>query len=329
MTPSHPTTGVASPKAFGKKFLTPCQKKWYLSHLINYFTPIMILTFRRLFLIFLISGFCFMLVSCTATPTNKIPRNTQKVINQAQSKGWQAARYPINNSFIISTYEFLPAASSEKIIHAYIEGDGNSWESKYKLSKNPTPKHPLTLQLALRDPHPLIVYLARPCQYTPHHLDKKCDSQYWSSHRYAPEVVGAMNETLNQIKRKQGNQKFILVGYSGGAAIATLIAANRQDVQKLITVAGDLDHKILNEYHQTTPLTGSLNPIRIAHKLKKLPQYHWSGKRDKVVPPWMAAHFSKTVDSPLSQHYVLAKATHHQGWVEAWPQILRDTLSHA
>jgi hypothetical protein len=285
----------------------------------------MVLTFRQRFSIIVISSFCFMLVSCTATYTRKIPHKTQKVIDQAQNKGWQAARYPINNSFIISTYEFLPATSSEKIVHAYIEGDGNSWESKYKLSKNPTPKHPLALQLALSDPHPLVVYLARPCQYTPHTLDKKCDAKYWSSHRYAPEVVTALNETLNQIKTKQGNQKFVLVGYSGGGAIATLIAANRQDVHKLITVAADLDHRILNEYHQTTPLSGSLNPIHAAPKLKNLSQDHWSGKKDRVVPSWMAAHFNKSVDSPLSQHYVLAHATHHQGWSQAWPDILKDT----
>ncbi len=269
----------------------------------------------------------FLLVSCNSFNKSTIPPQSQKVINQAKDLGWQEQRYPINNSFIISTYEFQRRNHSESVIHAYIEGDGNSWKNKYKLSDNPTPKYPLTLKLALTDPHPLVVYLARPCQYTPHQLDTKCEAKYWSSHRYAPEVVHALNETLDQLKTKYQNKSFVLIGYSGGGSIAALIAAKRTDVKGLITIAGDLDHKLLNEYHRTTPLKGSENPMAIAAKLKKVPQQHWAGKQDPVVPPWMAQHFAEAVNNPACvKTFTLPQVTHHKGWEKAWPLILQTRL---
>ncbi len=273
---------------------------------------------KMLYLIFLIS-LLLTLVSCSSP--------TKRVINQAKNCGWQEKRYPINNSFIISTYGSPFYDAKEKIIRVYIEGDGSSWKNKYQLSSNPTPKHPLTLKLALTDPHASVIYLARPCQYTPHRLDKKCEPKYWSSHRYAPEVIDAMNLTLDKIKVARNNQSFVLIGYSGGASIAALIAAKRTDVKGLITFAGDLDHQILNEHHQTTPLTGSENPIHIARKLKNLPQQHWAGAEDKIVPPWMSQHFAKAVNNPLCvKTFTLAGVTHHKGWEEAWPQVLQTPL---
>ena len=50
-------------------------------------------------------------------------------------------------------------------ISIYIEGDGRAWETKYRLSEDPTPSNPVALRLAAVDPAANIAYIARPGQY--------------------------------------------------------------------------------------------------------------------------------------------------------------------
>jgi len=108
-----------------------------------------------------------------------------------------------------------------------------------------------------------------------------------------------MNEAVEHLKIKAKATKIHLVGYSGGGAIAVLIAARRKDVLTLRTIAGDLDPPSLAEYHHTTPLQGSLNPTMAIPKILNLPQQHFSGGKDKTVP------------HPLLQSVVIA--LHKQG----------------
>lgn len=268
----------------------------------------------------LIASTCFAL-SCTAIDPNQIPTSTQTTIKNAKQHHFVEKRVP-TSTFLITTYQKL--ATPVQTIHVYIEGDGNSWRTKYKLSTNPTPKQALALKLAMRDPHPNVIYIARPCQYTPHKLDPLCTKKYWSSHRYAPEVIQATNEVLDQIKTK--NTNFVLIGFSGGASVAALTASTRQDIQGLITVAGDLDHESLNQYHHTTPLHGSLNPKHIAQQLKNLPQQHFNGDKDTIVPTWVAEQFVKQVQSNCAQVHTFKGISHHQGWEELWPTTIIKPL---
>ncbi|MBS0290543.1 MAG: alpha/beta hydrolase [Proteobacteria bacterium] len=250
-----------------------------------------------------------------------MPRQTQLIISKAEQLGFRLKRYA-TSAFLITAYEKIPS-HPVKTIHIYIEGDGNSWKTRYQLSDNPTPKQPQGLSLACLDPYPHVVYLARPCQYTPLLEDSHCDPKYWSSHRYAPEVVAAMNEVLDQIKENSKEANFVLIGFSGGASIAVLLTSKRRDVVGLITVAGDLDHEALNQFHRTTPLSGSLNPAKVAHLLKQVPQLHLNGNKDKIVPTWLAATFAKKVNNNRCiQVITLKDVTHHEGWAENWADIL-------
>lgn len=271
-------------------------------------------------------GLLVCLLSCTSSPHGSNGRTTQQVVAKAEQVGFKLEQIP-TRPFLMTVYEKLPTAPCTTV-HAYIEGDGNSWKTRYKLSDNPTPKQPLALRLALQDPHSHVIYLARPCQYTPHSLDPSCHPRYWSSHRYAQEVIDSMNETLDHIKAKIHNSHFVLVGFSGGASVAALLCASRQDISSLITVAGDLNHGALNLYHQTSPLRGSLNPIAIAPELKDLPQHHWYGSRDHVVPPWVSSEFVKAVNNPAcAKVHELKGATHHKGWTDHWQEILQSSLT--
>lgn len=293
----NPIIGVASPKAITQKILMYAVMVYSLLGLL----------------------------SCSAPTKNQPPRSTLRVISTASQAGFYLQRYQ-THSFLLSAYEHLPPSPGE-VVHVYIEGDGNSWKTKYRLSDNPTPRQPLALKLAILDPHSHVVYISRPCQYTPHDLDPKCSPKYWSSHRYAPEVIQAMNEVLTQIKEKTKNTNFVLIGFSGGASVACLVAAQRQDVSGLITIAGDLNHETLNQYHQTSPLAGSLNPIVIAPQLKNLPQHHWNGTNDRIVPTWIAQDFAKKVNNPACvQVHTLKGVSHHKGWEKQWKEIVSTPL---
>ena len=51
-------------------------------------------------------------------------------------------------SFTLATYHRL---NQSNFVRVYIEGDGKAWENKYTLSLDPTPAHPVALELAIRD----------------------------------------------------------------------------------------------------------------------------------------------------------------------------------
>jgi pimeloyl-ACP methyl ester carboxylesterase len=232
--------------------------------------------------------------------------------------------------FLLTTYQkFQPnQKSNQKLdeVSIYIEGDGRSWISRHQLSNDPTPRQPLALKLAFQDPSPAVVYLARPCQYTPIATEPACEARIWSDLRFSERVVASMNEAITTLKNTAQATKIHLIGFSGGGAIAILIADRRNDIATLRTVAGDLDPARLSEYHHTTPLTGSLNPSDAIPRLLDLPQYHFSGEKDTVVPPFIAETFVLRLNqqgSHCAKYKIIPKATHHEGFEPIWSTLLQ------
>ena len=132
-----------------------------------------------------------------------------------------------------------------------------------------------------------------------------------------------MNEAIDYFKNQSGSEKVHLIGYSGGAAVAALVAAQRQDVETLRTVAGNLDPEALNRYHKVSSLSGSLNPMDAAQKLKGLPQRHFIGSADKIIPGFIAEDFAAKVGDPACVHVMSVEgASHQSGWEERWPDLL-------
>ncbi|MBS0285781.1 MAG: alpha/beta hydrolase [Proteobacteria bacterium] len=273
---------------------------------------------------YLIYAIFIFLMACSSAQ-KPYDHHTHKVINQAFQQGFTQKQYA-THYFVLTTFEHIPQPAPDTL-YVYIEGDGNSWKTRYRLSDNPTPKQPLGLKLAINDPHPGVIYIGRPCQYTPLALDKNCDPKYWSSHRYAPEVISSFDELLTQVKNKHKNTNFVLVGFSGGASVALLSAAKRKDVIGIFTVAGDLDHEILNQHHKTTPLTGSLNPSTVAKQINPIPQHHWVGDKDTIVPMWLAQSYAQKANNPSCvKVFTLKGASHHKGWEQKWREIVSAEL---
>jgi dienelactone hydrolase len=144
----------------------------------------------------------------------------------------------------------------------------------------------MLLSLAAMDKRPNIVYVARPCQYTPMELNSKCNPSYWTVKRFSDDSVSSINDVINKINSHQ--HKFSLIGYSGGGGIAVLIASRNNMVKDIITIAGNLDISAFTNHHKVSPMSGSLNPIDYAKLINNIPQLHLSGGKDKIIPPFIA-----------------------------------------
>ena len=206
----------------------------------------------------------------------------------------------------------------------YIEGDGRAFVNRRQPSSDPTPNHPLALQLALADPAEAVVYLARPCQYTTPNTQEGCAVRIWTVCRFSEAVCQALDRAVDQAKQRFSARRVGLVGYSGGGVLAVLLSVRRQDVDAVITVASPLDHHAWTTLHRVTPLMCSLDPMAVASDSARIPQVHFAGERDTIVPIGVIASF--TGRQPPNSHGRLVSVpglNHRSGWAEIWPQLLQ------
>lgn len=206
--------------------------------------------------------------------------------------------------------------------NVYIEGDGTG-DILAPSPVSPTPSNPVGLHLASKDNADNVVYLARPCQFLSHKETAQCDPQYWNASRFSPEVIAAYNAALDEIAERYNIQGYNLIGFGGGGAIAAILAADRDDVRSLRTVAGNLDTDVFAQIHHNTNLSNSLNPANYAEGLKKVPQYHFASEHNSVVPPAILESYLAKVPSPCVFSEVQHKPTHDAGWVNQWPELLK------
>lgn len=253
------------------------------------------------------------LFACQVDP-NKIanPANLYKSLHKTKN-------------FIITSYSRnLSNIDINKPLYIYIEGDGQAWISKHKLSKNPTPHDPLTLKLASLDKRPNVIYIARPCQFTPLYLDLNCHSKYWSTARYSEPVIEAVNEVINYFINSDyisnKNKEIHLIGYSGGATVAGIIASQRPDVKSLITIAGNLDHDTVSDFHNTSKLKESLNLINFTKELSHIPQKHYIGENDQIIPIYVIKNFVNKINyfnktKNIAKYIIVKNTDHYNGWL--------------
>jgi hypothetical protein len=284
--------------------------------------------------------FLFLAISGCQSPSQR-PNVTHPEIKLAQESGFKTSIIKTQDFEITGLIKNNDTNMNKKInkkLVIYIEGDGRSWIKKHILSKNPTPPYALGLRLAIQDPRSAdpdstVAYLARPCQFTQHNpTPTTCDAKYWSSDRFSEVVIQNMNQAVDNLKNQlelSKQNKIELIGYSGGAAVAVLLAARRNDVEIIRTVAGDLNHALMSEYHHTTALSHSLNPIDYAQKINKIKQVHYIGTQDKIVPQYVTQNFiDKSRLEQINQDpgikLVSVEATHQRGWESKWSVLISN-----
>ena len=260
-----------------------------------------------------ILALCLLLAGCLAL-------RRERAAAIAEAAGFRAREFDAG-AFVLAGFERgTPARGGTLTV--YLEGDGRAWVSRTQLAEDPTPSDPLALRLAAVDPAPAILYLARPCQYVEGAAARHCTPFYWSSGRLAPEVVDAAIRAIDAAMAESGAASVELLGYSGGGALAVLIAARRRDVLRVVTIAADLDLAAWTHHHGVTPMRGSLDPVAEAARVAALPQLHYVGADDEIVPPSIVEGFRRAAGLSADRLVVVPGYTHNCCWAETWPDLV-------
>jgi len=228
--------------------------------------------------------------------------------------GQQASEYG-NPQDPIAGLATSTSASTGRI-RIYIEGDGRAYATPRQPSIDPTPIADTATRLLSLDDG-AAAYLARPCQFL---SGPRCSIDRWTTHRFSQRNIDAMNAAVDDLKAREKAEQVELVGYSGGAAVALLLAAQRDDVFQVQTIAGTIDHEAWTESLKLSPLDGSLNPTDFADRLAQLPQRHLVGDRDTVMPRAVVESYMRKV-KPQCAEVITVSATHTQGFETAWAQL--------
>ncbi len=208
----------------------------------------------------------------------------------------------------------------EKRLHVYIEGDGKPWVLNGQLpARDPTPRYPLTLYLMSRDPDRAI-YLGRPC-YLDTHTQAPCTEKDWTSGRFSQDIVDSLAAALENHLSQHPATHITLIGYSGGGALATLMAGRLKPAVRLITLAGNLDTAQWTHLHGYLPLHESLNPM-VSAQLEGVLHLHFAGGRDTNIPAEQIANFARKHGG---QFILLPEFDHRCCWEDKWPELLHNS----
>lgn len=204
------------------------------------------------------------------------------------------------------------------VIHVYFDGDGSPWINHRWQAKDPTSRNALILKLMHMDPAPSLL-IGRPCYHGFNDVPE-CQPKYWTSHRYASEVVVSMAEALSVWIEQNDYRQVILIGHSGGGVLAMLVAPYLKRVQKIVTIAANLDIQAWSEHHGYLPLANSLNPAD-RNDASHIQQLHIAGGNDRNVPWSIIQSFSNKQQN--AEFMLLEQNTHVCCWEQDWPGILQ------
>ncbi len=246
---------------------------------------------------------------------------------EAQS-GWQA------HTLASKDFDLLVLAPKMTAVHddcrgtqclltVYIEGDGRAWLSRHRPSIDPTPKTALAFELAQQHTIGPAAYLARPCQYLGGLSARNCRIADWTHARFSQKVIDNVSAAIGALKTRMRATHLILAGYSGGGTLAALVAAERDDVVGLITIAGVLDTQKWTTLHAVSPLKGSRNPLDVAGQLAPIPQWHFLGGEDDVVPQSVLEDYQAAMSGAEAFYVEYVPGFDHACcWPETWSHLL-------
>lgn len=184
--------------------------------------------------------------------------------------------------FVLTRY--LRRAPGTATLVVYLEGDARAWHADgVRVTATPPPVAPLALELAAVDPAPAVAWLGRPCQLAADAT--ACEPSLWSRRRFSGPVVSALDAGLDALRAEAEARQLELVGYSGGGVLAVLLAARRDDVVRVVTVAAPLDLAAWTAHHGLAPLEARSPAELPARALDGVAQHHLVGERDEIVPP--------------------------------------------
>lgn len=264
-----------------------------------------------------LSSAAFLFVVLSGCSTADSFRGTREIAAWAEQRGFSEA-FVQAGKFRIAAFVRKPTTSHDTLT-IYIEGDGAAWPTPYHPPRDPTPTRPVSLALAVADPSAAVAYLGRPCQYLSTEALRGCESAYWTERRFAPEVLAAYEVAISQLKLTTGARRLKLFGYSGGGVLAALLAAQRNDVELLVTVAAPLAVTEWVTWHKISPLTGSLDPVELSENARLPRSVHFVGAKDEIVPAAVVEYFSRRKGGRME---VISGFDHECCWARDWAVLL-------
>jgi hypothetical protein len=248
---------------------------------------------------------CLSIVGCTS--------NGQRI--DALARSAQLHRYVFQSNELPSVVYLRASNGGSQRLLIFIEGDGIPWRAGIAPNTDPTTREPLALELLMRTPGNA-AYVARPCYQGL--LTQRCTPDLWTSARYSKEVVHAMSLAVKDAISRTEAEDLVLVGYSGGGVLASLIAEQLGRVTAVITLAANLDVDAWAKHHDYLPLSRSLNPALSTHPHPWI-EFHLEGTDDDVVPSATRdAYFERY---PTARRWILEKHGHKCCWVEKWKEL--------
>ncbi len=215
--------------------------------------------------------------------------------------------------------------SSTDVLHVYLGGDGTPWFEGHYITRDPTPLKPIMLDLMKRD-QSAAIYLGRPC-YHQQKMPANCDNSLWTSKRYSKTVVNSMAVALKRYISRYHISKVSLFGFSGGGALAMLLAPKIKEVNRVVTLAGNLDTDAWATAHGYTPLSGSLNPALQPPLPASIQQLHYLGEKDRNITVKLVKPVIERQKN--ARLIILKQADHHCCWVKPWDKFLNSLINHS
>ena len=248
---------------------------------------------------------CLSIVGCAS--------NAQRI--DALARSAQLQRYVIESNQLPSVVYLRASKGSNQRLFIFIEGDGVPWRAGIAPNTDPTTREPLALELMVRTPGDA-AYIGRPCYQRV--VTERCTSDLWTSARYSTEIVHAMSLAVKDAMSRTNAEDLVLVGYSGGGVLASLIAEQLGRVTAVITIAANLDIDAWAKHHSYLPLSESMNPALSTHP-HPWNEIHMEGTDDDVVPSATRdAYFERY---PSARRWVLERHEHKCCWVDEWKEL--------
>lgn len=214
----------------------------------------------------------------------------------------------------------VPAA---RVMRVYLEGDGTPYIDRVTVAADPTPSNPLVLRLMAQDKE-AAVYVGRPCYFGLAH-DPECGPSVWTLRRYGPEIISSLVAVIRDEQAARHASALELVGHSGGGALAVLLARGLPNVERVITLAGNLDTDAWVAYHRYEPLVGSVNPISVQLPAPLAARtVHFVGGKDDVVPMSVSLAAVHRIGGSVVTRPTYS---HRCCWERDWPLVLSGRAS--
>ena len=208
--------------------------------------------------------------------------------------------------------------SSHAVI--YLEGDGLVLNRYGDVAWNSTPTDPMALRLASVDTRPLTkIVINRPFHYVE---SINPDSRYWTTARYAPKVLQSIVDVIKNCQQQFHFETIEFVAYSGGASVALLLTKHFKNITRIVSFAGNLDHKNWTSYHGTQPLFESLDPMENKEFMRQVPQTHFLGSSDANTTIELGQAYKQQINSDRISIVPVAGFDHDSNWPSVWQEWL-------